>query len=103
VVLQGYGITIDLHGETFIGKAGITSSTFRTVPDQPVTSFHLPCPKGQYSALVANGNLCASSLTMPTAFTAQNGKTITSRRKSRSQAAHKAKKASKQNRKGKKT
>ena len=25
VVLQGYGITIDLHGETFISKAGITS------------------------------------------------------------------------------
>ena len=44
IVLQGYGFTIDLHGETFISKAGITSSTFRTVPDQPVTSFQLTLP-----------------------------------------------------------
>jgi hypothetical protein len=58
VVLQGYGIAIDLHGETFISKAGITSSTFRTVPDQPVQSFELTLPQGPYSALAANGNLC---------------------------------------------
>jgi hypothetical protein len=76
VVLQGYGITIDLHGETFISPAGITSSTFRTVPDQPVTSFELTLPQGPGSALAANGNLCKSKLNMPTAFTAQNGMTI---------------------------
>jgi hypothetical protein len=76
VVLQGYGITIDLHGETFISKKGITSSTFRTVPDQPVTSFELTLPQGKYSALAANGNLCKAKLTMPTTFTAQNGTVI---------------------------
>jgi hypothetical protein len=76
VVLQGYGITIDLHGETFINKTGITSSTFHTVPDQPVTSFQLTLPQGKYSALAANGNLCITKLTMPTTFTAQNGTTI---------------------------
>jgi hypothetical protein len=76
VVLQGYGVTIDLHGETFISKTGITSSTFRTVPDQPVTSFALTLPQGKYSALAANGNLCASKLRMPTIFVAQNGATI---------------------------
>jgi hypothetical protein len=59
IVLQGYGITIDLVGETFINKAGITSSTFKTVPDQPVTSFELTLPEGKFSALAANGNLCA--------------------------------------------
>ena len=58
VVLQGYGVTIDLHGETFISKAGVTSSTFKTVPDQPVTSFELTLPEGPYSALTALGNLC---------------------------------------------
>jgi hypothetical protein len=58
LVLQGYGITIDLHGETFISKAGITSSTFKTVPDQPVSSFELTLPEGQYSALTNNGSLC---------------------------------------------
>jgi hypothetical protein len=66
LVLQGYGITIDLHGETFISKAGITSSTFHTVPDQPVTSFELTLPEGKYSALAANGNLCALTKTVLT-------------------------------------
>jgi hypothetical protein len=76
IVLQGYGVTIDLHGETFINKAGITSSTFKTVPDAPVGSFELTLPQGKFSALAANGNLCKSKLAMPTAFTAQNGMTI---------------------------
>ncbi|HWY18360.1 MAG TPA: hypothetical protein VNY27_06575 [Solirubrobacteraceae bacterium] len=76
VVLQGYGVTIDLVGDTFISKAGITSSTFKTVPDQPVTSFELTLPQGPYSALTANGNLCASKLAMPTEFVAQNGMAI---------------------------
>ncbi len=64
VVLQGYGVTIDLVGSTFISKAGITSSTFKTVPDQPVTSFELTLPQGPYSALAANGNLCAVTKTV---------------------------------------
>jgi hypothetical protein len=65
VVLQGYGITIDLHGETFIAeKTGITSSTFSAVPDQPITSFELTLPQGPSSALAANGNLCAATKTV---------------------------------------
>ena len=78
VVLQGYGVKIDLVGSTFISKAGITSSTFKTVPDAPVGSFELVLPEGKYSALAANGNLCksASKLKMPTEFVAQNGDTI---------------------------
>ncbi len=74
VVLQGYGVTIDLVGDTFISKAGVTSSTFKTVPDQPVTSFELTLPEGPYSALTTAGNLCtAKKLTIPTEFIAQNG------------------------------
>jgi hypothetical protein len=76
VALQGYGVTLDLHGETFISKAGITSSTFHTVPDAPVGSFELTLPEGKDSALAANGNLCKTKLKMPTAFTAQNGTAI---------------------------
>jgi hypothetical protein len=64
IVLQGYGVTIDLVGDTFISKQGITSSTFKTVPDQPVTSFELTLPQGPYSALTANGNLCALTRTI---------------------------------------
>jgi hypothetical protein len=76
-VLQGYGVTIDLVGTTFIDKAGITSSTFKTVPDQPVNTFELTLPGGPYSALAANGNLCKDKkLAMPTEFVAQNGAEI---------------------------
>ncbi|HEY1688808.1 MAG TPA: hypothetical protein VGF95_08080 [Solirubrobacteraceae bacterium] len=76
LVLQGYGVTIDLHGETFISKSGITSSTFETVPDQPVESFELTLPAGPNSALAANRNLCNAPLTMPTRFVGQNGKVL---------------------------
>jgi hypothetical protein len=76
LVLQGYGVTIDLVGSTFINKAGITSSTFKTVPDQPVQSFELTLPQGPYSALAAHGDLCKDKLTMPTEFVAQNGAEI---------------------------
>jgi hypothetical protein len=57
-VLQGDGVTIDLTGATFISKAGITSSTFKTVPDQPFSSFELTLPTGKFSALAAITNVC---------------------------------------------
>jgi hypothetical protein len=78
MVLQGYGIDFDLVGTTFISKSGITSSTFKTVPDQPVGSFELTLPQGPFSALAANGNFCReqSTLKMPTEFVAQNGAEI---------------------------
>jgi len=64
LVLQGYGITIDLVGDTFISKSGITSSTFAHVPDAPVSSFELTLPQGKFSALTANGNLCKPTKTV---------------------------------------
>ncbi len=64
VVLQGYGFTIDLTATTFISKAGVTSTTFKTVPDQPVTSFELTLPEGPYSALTTEGNLCTATNTV---------------------------------------
>jgi hypothetical protein len=76
VVLQGYGVRIDLVGTTFISKKNITSSTFKQIPDVPITSFELTLPEGRHSALAANGNLCKSKLAIPTAFTAQDGAVI---------------------------
>ena len=76
VALSGEGVTVYLHGETFISKTGITSSTFRTIPDVPIGTFGLHLPQGANSALAANGNLCASKLIMPTTFVAANGMSI---------------------------
>jgi hypothetical protein len=63
LVLQGYGVTIDLTGATFISKAGVTSSTFKTVPDQPFSSFELTLPTGKFSALAALTNVCKPTKT----------------------------------------
>ncbi len=77
IVLSGYGVTVQLHGETFINpKTDITSSTFRQIPDVPIGSFELNLPEGPYSALAANGSLCKGALKMPSAFVAQNGAEI---------------------------
>jgi hypothetical protein len=76
IVLSGYGVSVQVRAETFINRAGITSSTFRTIPDVPVGTFELTLPQGPYSALAANGNLCTSRLRMPTIFVAQNGLAI---------------------------
>jgi uncharacterized repeat protein (TIGR01451 family) len=78
VVLQGDGVRVDLTGETLI-KKGITTSTFKTVPDVPVSSFELYLPEGKYSILGANlpasakYSLCGQTLAMPTTITGQNG------------------------------
>jgi hypothetical protein len=75
-VLQGDGVRVDVVGNTFISKAGITSTTLKTVPDVPFNAFELYLPEGKFSALAANGNLCKSKLAMPTAITAQDGSEI---------------------------
>jgi len=100
VVLQGDGVRVDLTGTTFINKAGITSSTFKTVPDVPVNSFELYLPEGKYSALAANGNLCKSQskLKMPTEFVAQNGAVMKQSTKIGVTGCPKAKKVKKKHR-----
>jgi hypothetical protein len=81
MVLQGYGVTVQLVGSTFI-KNGITSSTFKTVPDTPFNTFELTLPQGRYAALAANlpakakGSFCGQKLVMPTELIAQNGMAI---------------------------
>jgi hypothetical protein len=75
IVLEGDGVTVILTGNTKITK-GITSSTFASIPDVPVTSFVLNLPVGPHSALTANGSLCVKPLVMPTTIVAQSGATI---------------------------
>jgi hypothetical protein len=75
LVLQGSGVTVILVGNTNI-KNGITTSTFASIPDVPVSKFTLDLPTGPHSALTNFGNLCAKTLVMPTTLTAQNGAQI---------------------------
>jgi uncharacterized repeat protein (TIGR01451 family) len=78
MVLKGNGVTIDLVGSTFISRAGVTSTTFKSLPDAPFSTFELKLPLGRFSALAANGSLCkaARKLKMPTELVAQSGATI---------------------------
>jgi hypothetical protein len=78
VVLDGYGVHIELHGETFIHN-GVTSATFRNTPDVPFESIEVTVPTGPFSEFGANlpasarGSFCGQKLTMPTLFKAQSG------------------------------
>jgi hypothetical protein len=78
LVLQGYGVTVQLTGDTFINSAGVTSATFRNTPDVPFESIEVTLPSGKYSEFginLPNGgqNLCGQKLAMPTLFKASNG------------------------------
>jgi len=80
MVLDGYGVHVELHGETFIdGKTGVTSATFRNTPDVPFESIEVNLPAGPFSEFGANlpakahGSFCGQRLVMPTLFKAQNG------------------------------
>jgi len=75
ILLQGDGITLQLDGQTDI-KHGITSSSFASVPDAPISTFDLTLPESPHSALGAIASLCAHPLLMPTKITGQNGAVI---------------------------
>jgi hypothetical protein len=79
LVLKGYGITIELHGHTFInGKTGVTTATFESLPDVPFENIEVTVPQGPFSEFGANLphgglNFCGQKPTMPVSFKASNG------------------------------
>ena len=81
LLLRGDGVTIELVGATLI-RDGVTSATFRALPDVPLRTFELTLPQGRFAALAAelpanaNGSLCGQRLVMPTALVAQSGAEI---------------------------
>lgn len=75
LVLEGSGVRVVLVGNTDI-KHGITTSTFASIPDVPVSGFLLNLPMASNSVLSAFGNLCVHPLMMPTTITAQSGAVI---------------------------
>ncbi len=72
LVLEANGVRVILRGSTDI-KKGITTTTFASAPDVPVSSITINLPTGPHSALGAFGNLCKGALNMPTTITGQNG------------------------------
>jgi len=81
LVLKGDNVTIVLVGSTLI-KKGITTTTFKTVPDVPFSSFQLTLPQGEYAVLGSylkgrnTQSFCGRKLTMPTEIIAQDGAQI---------------------------
>lgn len=63
LVLEANGVRVIVVGNTEI-KKGITTTTFKTIPDVPVTSVTVDLPVGPHSALAAIGNLCAVTKTV---------------------------------------
>jgi hypothetical protein len=81
IVLAGEGIEFELDGQTSV-KHGVTSSTFKALPDAPISTFDLVLQNGLHSLLATNlpakrkGNMCSQALSMPLAITGQNGAVI---------------------------
>jgi hypothetical protein len=77
LVLQGDGVQVVLVGHTHIAHSSITTSTFESLPDVPISSVTVNLPVGANSLLAANGRLCATNLLAPTTIIAQSGARIT--------------------------
>jgi hypothetical protein len=73
LVLEDQGVQIILVGNTDITK-GITTTTFASTPDVPVSSVTVSLPAKSNSAVSGFGDLCHKPLLMPTTITGQNGK-----------------------------
>ena len=82
MVLTGYGVKIELTGETFIDhQTGVTSATFPNTPDVPFETIEVNIPNGEYSEFGSNlpkesYDFCGQKLVMPTYLKAQNGQEI---------------------------
>ncbi len=77
LVLQGDGVEVVLVGHTHIAHSSITTSTYESLPDVPISSAVVSLPTGSNSAVTANGPLCGTNLLAPTTIIAQSGAKIT--------------------------
>jgi hypothetical protein len=80
LVMEANGVRVILVGNTKISN-GITTTTFASSPDVPVSSITVNLPIGAHSAVTANGSLCINPLSMPTTMIGQNGFKVTQKTK----------------------
>jgi hypothetical protein len=80
VVLQGEGLTLEVHGQSFVSKAGALTATFASVPDAPFSTFEATLPAGPFSQFTsvrtsgkARGSQCGENLRVPVTMVAHNG------------------------------
>ncbi len=78
MLLSGDNVNITLTGETLI-KNGVTSATFRNIPDLPFETVAVSLPAGEYGEFGAYASakhpysFCGSKLKVPTLLKASNG------------------------------
>jgi hypothetical protein len=71
--LSGEGVPLDLISTSEVDAEQRLVATFDSVPDAPVTSFHLAIEGGQHGILVANTDVCLAPKTTSIVYTGQNG------------------------------
>jgi hypothetical protein len=74
IALRGQ-IAINLRGKIDTAKNSGIRTTFRTVPDAPVTDFRLTIPGGRDGLLVNSENVCATGPRVAVRMRGQNGMT----------------------------
>jgi hypothetical protein len=74
-------IAIQFEGIVTIGRDNRISTTFRQVPDLPLTKFTLAFHSGRYGAIAATQSLCKAPLRLRSHFWGQNGKQVRQRAK----------------------
>lgn len=68
-------VPIDLVGDVQISRTGATT-TFRSVPDIPISSFEMNLPMGPSSLLTPSRRLCGERIRMPAQLTAHSGRSV---------------------------
>jgi hypothetical protein len=71
--LSGEGVPLDLIATSEVDSQQRLVSTFDTVPDAPVSSFHLDIDGGKHGILVANTDVCMAPKVTTAVYTGQNG------------------------------
>lgn len=78
--LEGEGVPLDLWADSeVVGPQGGQHlvTTFSSVPDAPISSFHLGINGGKHGILAATKDVCAADRKTPVTYDGQNGARVT--------------------------